>query len=335
MSAYAGFKATTASEAASSASGPASAADAAGASATRALLHQRLDALMAAAAAALPPALRTAAVAQRDGSAARQVVQAIGSFEDRQLVGQQEQGVVLQQRGVEPPVFLGPLLYADGAPSSSAALSAKASGVQLRTAAPVVPVTHSSAAINPRKVVFTGAVAQQQAAGLAGPAKNSTSQQRLPSAGKENESRWMLFEARVQEAGRSGRSGPGLLGTKAGFSESADADAVPLLFATPAPAVASAVTAATDAATAVKSTIGRTVVRGGLFDTPAGMPAGAGATLWGKTPAGFDVSELEFEKHVRFATPQPKAAAAAAAGAGGVLKYTGPPSHKRMRKTPI
>jgi hypothetical protein len=117
------------------------------------------------------------------------------------------------------------------------------------------------------------------------------------------------------------------LGGKGG-GEDAARDVVPLLFGTPAPAAAGAGAGA-----------GRTpgVVRGGLFDTPA-----AGGALWGTvgTPGGATpgvgalgefggMSEADFERQVRFATPQPKGAGAA--GAGGVFTHTGRRQFKRMR----
>jgi hypothetical protein len=143
--------------------------------------------------------------------------------------------------------------------------------------------------------------------------------------GKDSIVRPLLFEEEVMA-----EAGPGTVrlgGKDVGGKENAAADVVPLLFGTPVPA----------AAAAAAGTVGKTpgIVRGGLFDTPAGM---GGAALWAKTPAesGFGgMTEADFERQVRFATPQPKAAAAASGGGGGVFTHTGKRSHKRMRKTPI
>jgi hypothetical protein len=144
--------------------------------------------------------------------------------------------------------------------------------------------------------------------------------------GKDSIVRPLLFEEEVMA-----EAGPGTvrLGGMDVGKENTAADVVPLLFGTPAPAAA-----------AGAGTVGKTpgIVRGGLFDTPAGMGAGVGAALWAKTPAesGFGgMTEAIFERQVRFGTPQPKAAAAAAAGGGGVFTHTGKSTHKRMRKTPI
>jgi len=320
LSAYADYKA---SPAAAGAGHQATDAAAEGqAAASRALLHKQLDAVMAAAAAALPPALRAAAATaaaggSSDGSSGlRSVLQGLGGPEARRLQGDQGGSVLLQQRGVEPPCFLAPLLHAADAAVGDAAAAAAGAG---STPAAVGTVLGKGpglfTGIGPRSGLFSGAL------GFGG---GSTSRQQgvAATAGKDSVLQPLLFEDEVMA-----EAGPGTvkLGGKDTARQDPAADVVPLLFGTPAPAAAAAAAAA-----------GKTpgVVRGGLFDTPA-----AGAAMWDKTPgagaAGFGMmSEADFERQVRFGTPQPQAAEAGAAGAG-VFLYTGQRSHKRMRKTPM
>lgn len=309
LSAYADYKASPA--ATGSTSHSADAASEAQAAASRAVLHKRLDSVMSAAAAALPPALR-AAVADGNGTGVRSVMQGLGLSEARRLQGDAGGTIVLQQRGVEPPAFLAPLLYdaevAGGSSSAAAATPGTAAG--------------SSKAAG----VFAGAAAVrsvQSGGALRASASRQAAASAAATAGKDSIARPLLFEEEVMaEAG----AGTVRLGGKDTGKDNAAADVVPLLFGTPAPAAA--------AAGAVGKTPG--VVRGGLFDTPAGMGAGGGAALWAKTPveSGFGgMTEADFERQVRFATPQPKAAAAG--GGGAVFTHTGKRSHKRMRKTPI
>jgi hypothetical protein len=288
--------------------GPAStqAADAQAAASSRALLHKRLDAVMAAAAAALPPSLRVATAAgaaSGDGGVrVRLVLAGLGGSEVRRVVGEQGGSqLLLQQRGVEPPAFLAPLLSAavDPADGSSAAAMAATPAAVAGTAGVKRVGVFSSGATG--SALSSGAVGART--GLSGAAAGG---------GKDSVVRPLLFE---QEALTG-------LGTatarRVAAGREAAGDAVPLLFGTPAAAVA-----------------GGGVVRGGLFDTPA---AGGGAALWGQGAEAADGgfagwSEADFERQVRFATPQPKAAGGG--GGGGVFTNTGKRTHKRLRKTPM
>lgn len=333
LSAYAAYKASPAGSGAAAAGGgvgqTATDADAEAQAATsRALLHKRLDAVMAAAAAALPPALRAATAApaagggvgsdDSSGSAGlRSVLQGLGS-EARRLQGEQGGTVELQRRGVEPPCFLAPLLSA----------SIVGSG-QGHTGTGATP----AAAAAGRRSLLAGA--GTRSGGRVGAAARDSSS-RLPQAAaaaaavleKDRAVKQpLLFEEEIiADAGpKTVKLGGGKDAAAAGKDNAADV--VPLLFGTPAPA-----SAAGDA--------GKTpgIVRGGLFDTPAG----GGVALWANTPAtggvGLMMSEADFERQVRFATPQAKAAGggggAGAGGGGGVFTYTGQRSLKRMRRTP-
>jgi hypothetical protein len=332
LDAYADYRASPAASGtvgSSSSQGRDAAANEANAeAAARALLHKRLDAVMAAAAAALLPALRAAATAAggssgNDGggsSAARPVLQGLGVSEARRLQGVAEGGVLLQQRGVEPPAFLAPLLYCHPGASggtSGVALAAAFAGTPAATAG-----RRGGAGGG---VLAVGSAGGRSAASVGTAGRGGASRFGVSgAAGVGGGVRPLLFEDEL-----AAEAGPATvrLGGK-GTGDDASRDIVPLLFGTPAPAAAAAGGGVVG---------GRTpgVVRGGLFDTPAG----AGGVLWGNVmPGGPGVgalddfggmSEADFERQVRFATPQPKGAGAAAAG--GVFTHTGRRQFKRMR----
>lgn len=308
LNAYADYRASPAAAGASSSHSSDAAADAEAAT-NRALLHKGLDAVMSAAAESLPPALRAATAAADGGSTGmRSVLQGLGASEARRLQGDAGGTIVLQQRGIERPAFLAPLLYAAEAVGSVSGVVGTPGGYAS---------VGKAAGASIRSVQSTGAgrvsTGRQFAAGA------------TAAAGMDSNVRSLLFGEEV-----TAEAGPGTVRLGGKDTGTNGAEEVPLLFGTPAPSAAAA-----GASALASRTPG--VVRGGMFDTPAGLPPGGGASLWAKTPAVegfFGTTEADFERQVRFATPQPKTAAAAAGG-GGVFTHAGKRSHKRMRKTPI